>query len=177
MVTHNEMFLHALARRLIIFQNDRIEVFDGSYQRFLDKGGWQDENMTAGRHRQRNLNTDSSTKRTKKELRRQRSEIISERSRTAKPLQERIIKVENRMEKEEAELGRLNLSMQQAAQDQDGSRITEISQALPAISTPATPNLKPASTSLIPKSNRFRVQRFKGSDPQITRIIADLVDQ
>ncbi len=132
MVTHNEMFLHALARRLIIFQNDRIEVFDGSYQRFLDKGGWQDENMTAGRYRQRNLNTDSSTKRTKKELRRQRSEIISERSRTAKPLQERIIKVENRMEKEEAELGRLNLSMQQAAQDQDGSRITEISQALHA---------------------------------------------
>jgi uncharacterized coiled-coil protein SlyX len=36
------------------------------------------------------------------------------------------------MEKEEAELGRLNLSMQQAAQDQDGSRITEISQALHA---------------------------------------------
>jgi ATP-binding cassette subfamily F protein 3 len=132
MVTHNEMFLHALARRLIIFQNDRIEVFDGSYQRFLDKGGWQDENMTAGRYRRRNLNTDSSTKRTKKELRRQRSEIISERSRTAKPLQERIIKVENQMEKEEAELGRLNLSMQQAAQDQDGSRITEISQALHA---------------------------------------------
>ncbi|MDH3886025.1 MAG: ATP-binding cassette domain-containing protein [Desulfobacterales bacterium] len=132
MVTHNEMFLHALARRLIIFQNDRIEVFDGSYQRFLDKGGWQDENMTAGRYRQRNLNTDSSTKRTKKELRRQRSEIISERSRTVKPLQERIIKVENQMEKEEAELGRLNLSMQQAAQDQDGSRITEISQALHA---------------------------------------------
>jgi uncharacterized coiled-coil protein SlyX len=38
--------------------------------------------------------------------------------------------VENQMEKEEAELGRLNLSMQQAAQDQNGSRITEISQAL-----------------------------------------------
>jgi ATP-binding cassette subfamily F protein 3 len=132
MVTHNEMFLHALARRLIIFQNDRIEVFDGSYQRFLDKGGWQDENMTAGRYRQRNLNAAAATKRTKKELRRQRSEIISERSRILKPLQERIIKVEKQMEKEEAELGRLNLSMQQAAQDQDGSRITEISQALHA---------------------------------------------
>ena len=36
------------------------------------------------------------------------------------------------MEKEEAELGRLNLTMQQAAQDQDGSRITEISRALHA---------------------------------------------
>jgi ATP-binding cassette subfamily F protein 3 len=132
MVTHNEMFLHALARRLIIFQNDRIEVFDGSYQRFLDKGGWQDENMTAGRYRQRDLTTAAATKRTKKELRRQRSEIISERSRILRPLQERIIRVENQMEKEEAELARLNLSMQQAAQDQDGYRITEVSQALHA---------------------------------------------
>ncbi len=34
------------------------------------------------------------------------------------------------MENEEAELARLNLSMQQAAQDQDGDRISEISQAL-----------------------------------------------
>lgn len=131
-VTHNEMFLHALARRLIIFQNDRIEVFDGSYQRFLDRGGWQDENATTGRNRQQNRNTAVSPKRTKKELRRQRSGIISERSRTLRPLQERISKVENRMEKEEAELGRLNRSMQQAAQDQDGSRISEISQALHA---------------------------------------------
>lgn len=132
MVTHNEMFLHALAQRLIIFQNDRIAVFDGSYQHFLDKGGWQDENMTAARYRQRNLNAAAVTKRTKKEMRRQRSEIISERSRIVKPLRDRIIKVEKQMEKEEAELDRLNLSMQQAAQDQDGSRITEISQALHA---------------------------------------------
>ena len=132
MVTHNEMFLHALAQRLIIFQNDRIEVFDGSYQHFLDKGGWQDENMTAARYRQRNLNAAAVTKRTKKEMRRQRSEIISERSRIVKPLRDRIIRVEKQMEKEEAEVDRLNLSMQQAAQDQDGSRITEISQALHA---------------------------------------------
>ncbi|NOQ19269.1 MAG: ATP-binding cassette domain-containing protein [Desulfobacterales bacterium] len=130
MVTHNEMFLHALAQRLIIFQNDRLEVFDGSYQRFLDKGGWRDETMSAVNQRQQNLNTKASPKLTKKDLRRQRSEIISERSRIVKPLQVRIIKVENQMENEEAELARLNLSMQQAAQDQDGARITEISQAL-----------------------------------------------
>ena len=132
MVTHNEMFLHALAQRLIIFQNDRIAVFEGSYQRFLDKGGWQDENIAVGRYRHRDQDTTVPAKRTKKELRRQRSKIIAERSRVLKPFQERIVKVENQMEQEEAELGRLNLSMQQAAQDQDGSRITEISRALHA---------------------------------------------
>jgi len=130
MVTHNEMFLHALGQRLIIFQNDRLEVFDGSYQRFLDKGGWQGEITPAVNHRQQNLNTMTAPKMTKKDLRRRRSEIISERSRFVKPLQERIIKAENQMENEEAELTRLNLSMQQAAQAQDGDRITEISQAL-----------------------------------------------
>jgi ATP-binding cassette subfamily F protein 3 len=119
MVTHNEMFLHALAQRLIVFQNDGIEVFDGSYQRFLDKGGWSDETMVAVNPKKQNLNTKASSKTTKKDLRRRRSEIISERSRIVKPLQKRIIRVENQMANEEAELARLNLSMQQAAQDQD----------------------------------------------------------
>jgi len=36
MVTHNEMFLHALAQRLIVFQDDELFVFDGSYQEFLE---------------------------------------------------------------------------------------------------------------------------------------------
>ena len=43
MVTHNEMFLHALAERLIVFQHDNVYVSEGSYQRFLEKGGWEDE--------------------------------------------------------------------------------------------------------------------------------------
>ncbi len=130
MVTHNEMFLHALGQRLIIFQNDRLEVFEGSYQRFLDKGGWQDEIPTAVNRGHQNHDSMTPPKLTKKDLRRRRSEIIAERSRIVKPLQERITELENQMENEEAELARLNLSMQQAAQDQDGTRISEISQAL-----------------------------------------------
>jgi ATP-binding cassette subfamily F protein 3 len=132
MVTHNEMYLHALAQRLIIFQSDGIEVFEGGYQRFLDKGGWQEESRTNGTFPQQHPNSAVLPKLTKKDLRRQRSEIISERSRKVKPLQERIARIENQMEKEEAELTRLNLAMQQAAQDQNGARITEISQAMHA---------------------------------------------
>ena len=43
LVTHNEMFLHALAERLIVFQDGKSFVFEGSYQDFLDRGGWGDE--------------------------------------------------------------------------------------------------------------------------------------
>lgn len=130
MVTHNEMFLHALAQRLIIFQNGRIEVFDGGYQRFLDKGGWQEESTASGTYRQPAQNSVVLPKLTKKDLRRQRSEIISQKSRILRPLQNRIAAVENEIEKREAQLNRLNSSMQQAAQDQDGDRIVEISRTL-----------------------------------------------
>ena len=36
MVTHNEMFLHTLAERLIVFQDETVEIFDGNYQEFLE---------------------------------------------------------------------------------------------------------------------------------------------
>ncbi len=38
LVTHNEMFLHSLATRLVVFKKDCISVFEGTYQEFLDKG-------------------------------------------------------------------------------------------------------------------------------------------
>jgi ABC-type cobalamin/Fe3+-siderophores transport system ATPase subunit len=43
MVTHNEMFLHALAERLIVFQDEGVSVFEGSYERFLERVGWKGE--------------------------------------------------------------------------------------------------------------------------------------
>ena len=45
-VTHNEMFLHSLANRLVVFKNNAVEVFEGTYQEFLDKEGWEEENGT-----------------------------------------------------------------------------------------------------------------------------------
>ena len=130
MVTHNEMFLYALAQRLIVFQNDSIDIFGGSYQRFLEKGGWHDESKVNHAQQQPVIKMDVSVKLTKKELRRQRSEIISQRSRIVKPIQQRAEAVENQIEKTELELDRLNQSMQQAAQKQDGTKIAEISQAI-----------------------------------------------
>ena len=129
MVTHNEMFLYALAQRLIVFQNDGIDLFSGSYQQFLEKGGWQDESKMNDIRQQPDIKADVSVKATKKELRRQRSEIISRRSRIVKPIQQRAATVENEIEKNERELDRLNQSMQQAAQNQDGAKIAEISRA------------------------------------------------
>jgi ATP-binding cassette subfamily F protein 3 len=130
MVTHNEMFLHALAQRLIVFQKDSIDIFGGSYQQFLEKGGWQDEGKENHALKQPAIKEEISAKLNKKELRRQRSAIISQRSRIIKPIRQRLEAVENKIEKNERELDRLNQSMQQAAQNQDGAKIAEISRAI-----------------------------------------------
>jgi ATP-binding cassette subfamily F protein 3 len=43
MVTHSEYFLKEIANRLIVFDNDEISLFEGSYADFLKKVGWKDE--------------------------------------------------------------------------------------------------------------------------------------
>ncbi len=130
MVTHNEMFLHALAQRLIVFQNDHLDVFEGGYQRFLEKGGWQEDRKVISEPQPADLKVNRSAKLTKKALRRQRSAIIAERSRIISPLQKQTTAVENEIEEKEAELSQLNQSMQLATQTKDGAQITEISRAI-----------------------------------------------
>lgn len=43
MVSHNEMHLRAVATKLIIFDNNKITIFDGTYDEFLTDVGWADE--------------------------------------------------------------------------------------------------------------------------------------
>jgi ATP-binding cassette subfamily F protein 3 len=43
MVTHNEMHLRAVATKLIIFDNNMVRTYDGSYDDFLSDIGWADE--------------------------------------------------------------------------------------------------------------------------------------
>ncbi|MBE8221350.1 MAG: ABC-F family ATP-binding cassette domain-containing protein [Bdellovibrionales bacterium] len=43
LVTHSEALLHRLANKIIVFQKDGVQFFDGTYQEFLDKVGWEEE--------------------------------------------------------------------------------------------------------------------------------------
>ncbi|MFY9707812.1 MAG: ATP-binding cassette domain-containing protein [Desulfobacterales bacterium] len=135
MVTHNEMFLHALARRLVVFQADGIEIFDGSYQRFLEKGGWQEEAPADPA----SIGGASSERKTekinKKELRRRRSELLTERARILRPIEQQATRIENEIDANEKRLNVLTKDMQSASQTGDGTRITELSQAIHACRT------------------------------------------
>jgi ATP-binding cassette, subfamily F, member 3 len=130
LVTHNEMFLHALADRLIVFQNDSITMFEGSYQRFLDKVGWQDEDTPKPASDQSPNEDSGGSKFNKKELRRKRSEIVKARAQLLNPIEKEIATVENTIESKEEDLGALNQAVMDATTAGNGPRIAEISQQI-----------------------------------------------
>ncbi len=127
MVTHNEMFLHALAERLIVFHHDAIEIFEGGYQRFLDRGGWGDEEVVAPGAKKEPKQEGDDGRLNKKELRKRRSEIITERSRVISPLEKRIAFIESEIERHEAVLKDLHGLVQQASLAKDGKKVFEVS--------------------------------------------------
>jgi ATP-binding cassette subfamily F protein 3 len=91
-VTHSEMILHALATRLVIFDDGKVDVFEGSYQDFLDRRGWKDEEEEVAQKRSAPNGKENGIDR--KDLRRIKAELINGRSRTIGPLQARINEVE-----------------------------------------------------------------------------------
>ncbi len=130
MVTHNEMFLHALAQRLIVFDQGRATVFEGTYQAFLEKGGWGDEAIAPTVSQSSQEVSKAVPQVSKKELRQQRSTIIRERSRALTPVEKAIAKAETTIESQEKRLALLNEEMIQASQEQDGARIAGLSPAI-----------------------------------------------
>jgi len=130
MVTHNEMFLHALANRLIIFQDGGIDVFEGSYQGFLEQVGWHDEGAAPVMNPEKEHKEKQALNRTKKELRRQRSEIIALRSKQLKAIRLQIKQAEHEIDCNEKKLQALNEQMAAAAASQEGDRIASISKSM-----------------------------------------------
>ena len=130
MVTHNEMFLHALADRLIVFHNDTVEIFEGSYQRFLESSGWQDHDPPPPLIEEIPFETTPLSKLSKKELRKLRSEINIKRAKMIKPIDDRIAALEKKIEKEETRLDALNQEMLSVSLAQDGPGIAQVSQEI-----------------------------------------------
>ena len=97
MVTHSEMILRRFATRLIIFQGDEIINFEGTYDDFLRRIGWDDEEMREGSRKQ-------TEKLSKKELRQQRAYNLTEKNQALKPLKTRVKSLENKIHKMEKDL-------------------------------------------------------------------------
>jgi len=115
-VTHNESILHAIINKLIVFQKDKVTLFNGTYQEFLDTIGWQDEQEgVKKKSRDRPADTEGS-KLSKKELRKKRSAIIQERSKIIAPLKKLVTEIESKIANSEAKLEKIKLDLIEASQ-------------------------------------------------------------
>jgi ATP-binding cassette subfamily F protein 3 len=130
MVTHNEMFLHALAGRLVVFQGGKTDVFEGTYQEFLEKVGWEEKEAVAGLKQKTPERQSGQQAMGKKEYRRMRSMIVAEKGRVLKPLEKKIEALENNIIDWEEKLEDLSMQMQEAAESGRGEDIKELSRQM-----------------------------------------------
>lgn len=112
-VTHSEMFLHHLANRLIVFNEDRVFVFEGTYQEFLDRIGWEEGSKKP--------------KRVKKTGRHgTQAALEAEYNKKHKALHDKSAKIEKRIDDEELALETVNLKLVDAVVKSSGEEIQKL---------------------------------------------------
>ncbi|OGQ26444.1 MAG: ABC transporter ATP-binding protein [Deltaproteobacteria bacterium RIFCSPLOWO2_02_FULL_50_16] len=112
-VTHSEMILREVATKLVVFQHGKVTVFNGSYDEFLEKVGWDEEKEEASPlpnivPLMPEMKTPPPQGKNKKEARKKRSHLLMERAKTLNPLKEEITALENEICRLETELASLN---------------------------------------------------------------------
>lgn len=134
-VTHSERMLHAVATRLIVFDDGKVDIFEGTYQDFLTRVGWKNENQgkTNGSN---DTETSKDNKNTatkginKKDLRRMRAELATSRSKILTSLKKEITGVEDAITKIEQQIERITQDLLAASVKGDGDAIKTLSKAL-----------------------------------------------
>lgn len=124
MVTHNEMILRALAERLVVFERGRVFVYEGDYNRFLEKVGWEEE-----REERRMMAGQKSAPQSilsKKLLRRERSLLIAAKASDLKPVEERLEQLEKKISDLDRQVQGLNEAIIKASQEQRGREVGEL---------------------------------------------------
>jgi len=127
-VTHSDMILHAVATRLIVFDNGSVQIFEGTYQDFLDRGGWKDEREAAGTSRQNAGQRNNGTKR--RDLRRNKAELINSRSRILVPLQTKISEVEDTISRLEQQIDQDTQTLIDVSIKGDGESIKHLNKSI-----------------------------------------------
>ncbi len=125
MVTHSEMILNAVANRLIVFDGGTVSLFEGTYGDFLDRVGWVDERTHEAPEMDKEVESQKTANR--KDLRKQRAQIISDKSRALGPMKKRIAELEETITRLEAALATDNEALVEASRLGEGKKIESLS--------------------------------------------------
>ena len=119
-VTHSEALLREVADSLIVFSKGSAEHFDGTYDDFLEKIGWDDEESIE--------KTKATPKVNKKENKKIRTAVIQERNRLTSPLKKELEKLEEEIIALEELLEQNHKELITASNGADTSRLLELSE-------------------------------------------------
>lgn len=122
-VTHSEAMLREVAQKLIVFHHDKVEFLAETYDDFLKKIGWEEEEGS-------NQPVKVADKPNRQEMKRLRSEMIIARGRELNPLKKRIETLEKEIMKLETEQELLEGALIDLAAQGDSRKIQENSQRL-----------------------------------------------
>ena len=121
-VTHSEELLRRVCDRLIIFRNDGADYFDGGYDEFLEKIGWEEE---AGEEVVK-----TAPKSNNKENKKLRAEMVRERNKITSPLKKKAEKLENTIMELEEQLEVHHEELIEVSNSGDSSRLMELSKTV-----------------------------------------------
>jgi len=127
-VTHSEMILGAFATRLIVFDGGRVNLFEGTYQDFLDRVGWQDEAGTQAPESDNDRVQRQTVQR--RDHRRLRAELVDRRARVLGGLQARISAAEESIMSLEARITEDTAVLITASEKGDWQTIARLSKAI-----------------------------------------------
>ena len=120
-VTHSEDLLRAVCDRLIVFTNDGADYFNGTYDEFLEKIGWdEDDSMEQKKPKDK-------PKVNKKEIKKLRAAVVSEKSKATAPLKKEIQACEEEILELEALLDETQNELTRLTSKGDNHAITEVS--------------------------------------------------
>ncbi|MGE5752204.1 MAG: ABC-F family ATP-binding cassette domain-containing protein, partial [Deltaproteobacteria bacterium] len=126
-VTHVERVLSALATKLVVFDRGKAERFDGGYADFLERVGWQAEATEAAP-----LPVAGEFPARRRDLRRQRAEVVARRSKELGRLRRAIAALETEIMALEAQLAKDDAAIVEATRKNDGTAVRALASAASA---------------------------------------------
>lgn len=120
-VTHSEELLRATCDRLIVFSSVGATYFDGTYDEFLEKIGWEDEEP---------VSKPKKPKVNKQELKKLRSALVLEKSKTLSPIKKEIEGIEAQIVKLEDILETTKSALVEATNKIDNAKVMELSKSV-----------------------------------------------
>ena len=118
-VTHSEELLRRVCNRLIIFAKDGAEYFDGGYDSFLEKIGWEEDELQD--------KAKTTPKNSSKESKKLKAELVRERNKLTSPLKKKVEKLESSIMEIEELLELNHKELIEVSNSGDSSKLMELS--------------------------------------------------